>query len=171
MSDAVVLMAYGSPATADDIRPYFEDVRGGRPVSDEAVTELAERYRRIGGRSPLDEITEAQRVALERELGVARPAISYPFGASSPEIRRVARECGYELGFALAGRWDGDPMAVTRLPVYVWTTPTPGRGPLAWLERAGAVGANRCAVGTTLWQRWRAGVRAARRVDGAVEGA
>jgi protoporphyrin/coproporphyrin ferrochelatase len=70
MSDAVILMAYGSPATADDIRPYFEDIRGGRPVSDEAVAELTERYRRIGGRSPLDELTEAQREALEQELGV-----------------------------------------------------------------------------------------------------
>ncbi|HET7807282.1 MAG TPA: ferrochelatase [Gaiellaceae bacterium] len=70
MSDAVILMAYGSPATAEDIRPYFEDIRGGRPVSDEAVAELAERYRRIGGRSPLDELTEAQRVALERELDI-----------------------------------------------------------------------------------------------------
>jgi ferrochelatase len=68
--NAVVLMAYGSPATADDIRPYFEDIRGGRPVSDQAVAELAERYRRIGGRSPLDDVTEAQRAALERELGV-----------------------------------------------------------------------------------------------------
>ena len=63
-------MAYGSPATADDIRPYFEDIRSGRPVSDEAVAELAGRYRRIGGRSPLDEVTEAQRAALERELGI-----------------------------------------------------------------------------------------------------
>ncbi len=70
MSDAVILMAYGSPSTPEDIRPYFEDVRGGRSVSDEAVAELAERYRRIGGRSPLDEVTEAQRAALERELGV-----------------------------------------------------------------------------------------------------
>jgi ferrochelatase len=34
------------------------------------VEELAERYRRIGGRSPLDEVTEAQRAALERELGI-----------------------------------------------------------------------------------------------------
>ena len=50
--------------------PYLEDVRGGRPVSDEAVAELAERYRRIGGRSPLDDVTEAQRAALERELGM-----------------------------------------------------------------------------------------------------
>jgi protoporphyrin/coproporphyrin ferrochelatase len=70
VSDAVILMAYGSPATADDIRPYLEDIRGARPVSDEAVAELAERYRRIGGRSPLDEVTEAQRSALERELGL-----------------------------------------------------------------------------------------------------
>jgi protoporphyrin/coproporphyrin ferrochelatase len=70
VSDAVVLMAYGSPSSAEDVRPYLEDVRGGRPVSDEAVAELAERYRRIGGRSPLDDVTEAQRAALERELGV-----------------------------------------------------------------------------------------------------
>jgi protoporphyrin/coproporphyrin ferrochelatase len=63
-------MAYGSPSSPDDVRPYLEDVRGGRPVSDEAVAELAGRYRRIGGRSPLDEVTEAQRAALERELGM-----------------------------------------------------------------------------------------------------
>jgi protoporphyrin/coproporphyrin ferrochelatase len=67
--DAVVLMAYGSPSEPEDVRPYLEDVRGGRPVSDEAVEELAERYRRIGGRSPLDDVTEAQRAALEQELG------------------------------------------------------------------------------------------------------
>ena len=63
-------MAYGSPSLAKDVRPYLEDIRGGRPVSDEAVEELAERYRRIGGRSPLDDVTEAQRAGLERELGV-----------------------------------------------------------------------------------------------------
>ena len=33
------------------------------------MEELTERYRRIGGRSPLDEVTERQRAALERELG------------------------------------------------------------------------------------------------------
>jgi len=70
LTDAVVLMAYGSPSLAKDVRPYLEDIRGGRPVSDEAVEELAERYRRIGGRSPLDDVTEAQRAALERELSV-----------------------------------------------------------------------------------------------------
>ena len=63
-------MAYGSPSSPEDIRPYLEDIREGRPVSDAAVEELAERYRRIGGRSPLDEITERQRGALELELGI-----------------------------------------------------------------------------------------------------
>ncbi len=70
MSVAVVLMAYGSPPTEEDVPAYLADIRDGKPVSDHAVEELKERYRRIGGRSPLDEITEAQRAALERELGV-----------------------------------------------------------------------------------------------------
>jgi protoporphyrin/coproporphyrin ferrochelatase len=63
-------MAYGSPERPEDIRPYLEDIREGRPVSEEAVAELTERYRRIGGRSPLGQMTERQRAALERELGV-----------------------------------------------------------------------------------------------------
>jgi protoporphyrin/coproporphyrin ferrochelatase len=67
---AVILMAYGSPATAEDVPAYLADIREGRPVSQEAIDELTERYRRIGGRSPLDEITEAQRAGLERELGL-----------------------------------------------------------------------------------------------------
>jgi protoporphyrin/coproporphyrin ferrochelatase len=63
-------MAYGSPSRPGEIPAYFADIRGGRPVSPEAVEELTERYRRIGGTSPLNEITERQRAALERELGL-----------------------------------------------------------------------------------------------------
>ena len=69
MKTAVILMAYGSPDAAEDVPAYFADIRGGRPVSPDAVQELAERYRRIGG-SPLNAITEAQRAALEQELGL-----------------------------------------------------------------------------------------------------
>ena len=67
---AVIAMAYGSPSSIEDVPAYLPDVRGGRPVRREAVEELAERYRRIGGVSPLNERTEAQRAALERELGM-----------------------------------------------------------------------------------------------------
>jgi ferrochelatase len=66
---AVVLMAYGSPPRPEDIPANFADIRGGRQPAPEAVEELMERYRRIGGTSPLNEITERQRAALERELG------------------------------------------------------------------------------------------------------
>jgi protoporphyrin/coproporphyrin ferrochelatase len=67
---AVVLMAYGSPSRPEEIPAYFADIRGGRPASPEAVEELTERYRRIGGISPLNEITERQRASLERQLGI-----------------------------------------------------------------------------------------------------
>src|SRR4029077_659371 len=63
-------MAYGSPSRPEDIPAYFEDIRGGRTVRLAAVAELVERYRRIGGSSPLNEITERQRQALENDLGI-----------------------------------------------------------------------------------------------------
>jgi ferrochelatase len=69
VSDAVLVLAYGSPTREEDIPAYFSDIRGGRPVRPEAVEDLTERYRRIGG-SPLNEVTEAQRAALEAELGL-----------------------------------------------------------------------------------------------------
>jgi protoporphyrin/coproporphyrin ferrochelatase len=70
VTDSVILMAYGSPSSIDDVPAYLADIREGKPVSERAVEELTERYRRIG-RSPLDDVTEAQRAALERELGIA----------------------------------------------------------------------------------------------------
>jgi ferrochelatase len=63
-------MAYGSPERPEDIPAYFSDIRGGRPVRQEAVDELVERYRRIGGTSPLNRITEAQRAGLEQATGL-----------------------------------------------------------------------------------------------------
>ena len=67
MKPAVVAMAYGSPSRVEDIPAYYADIRRGQPVRPEKVAELTERYRRIGD-SPLNEVTEAQRTALEREL-------------------------------------------------------------------------------------------------------
>jgi len=75
MSVAVVLMAYGSPDRLEDVPAYYADIRGGRPIRQELLEELVERYRSLGvGReavSPLNAVTEEQRAALERELGVS----------------------------------------------------------------------------------------------------
>jgi len=68
VSDAVLLMAYGTPATLDEVPAYFAHIRGDRHIRPEAVEELRERYRRIGGTSPLWEITQAQAGGLARLL-------------------------------------------------------------------------------------------------------
>jgi peptidoglycan/xylan/chitin deacetylase (PgdA/CDA1 family) len=93
------------------------------------------------------------RLAMAGALGSEPEAVSYPFGAAGDREAALARAEGYAAGFALAGSWRGDPMSVTRLPVYPWSLPIPGVGALGGVERAAAVVANRCAVGTTLWQR------------------
>jgi peptidoglycan/xylan/chitin deacetylase (PgdA/CDA1 family) len=95
------------------------------------------------------------RSAMAAALGHSPRAISYPFGAFGSREMSMAKHEGYDAGFALAGTWSGSPMAVTRLPVYPWSLPMPGIGGLAALERVGALGANRCAVGTSIWKRWR----------------
>ena len=66
---AVLLMAYGGPASLDEVEPYLQDVRGGRPTSPEFVAEIKARYARIGGRSPIRELTEAQAAGVQRALG------------------------------------------------------------------------------------------------------
>lgn len=70
---AVVVMAYGTPRTKDEILPYYTDIRRGRPPTDEALQDLIDRYEAIGGLSPLKKLTEDQRDALQRELDVLDP--------------------------------------------------------------------------------------------------
>lgn len=67
----VLMMAYGGPNSLEDIPAYLLDVRGGRPYSDELLAELTERYRAIGGRSQIVELTQAQAAGVERELNNA----------------------------------------------------------------------------------------------------
>ncbi|MBN2116109.1 MAG: ferrochelatase [Anaerolineales bacterium] len=64
----LLVMAYGGPDNLDEVEPYLMDVRGYRPTSPEIVHEVRERYREIGGRSPILERTQAQADALESAL-------------------------------------------------------------------------------------------------------
>lgn len=70
---AVLLMAYGTPRTKDEILPYYTDIRRGRPPTPELLEELTARYEAIGGLSPLKRLTEEQRDALQRELDAVSP--------------------------------------------------------------------------------------------------
>jgi ferrochelatase len=68
MNPAVLLMAYGSPHSLDDLEAYYTDIRRGRPPTPEALEALAARYRRIGGSSPLGDITLRQAAAVEKQI-------------------------------------------------------------------------------------------------------
>lgn len=72
MTAGVLLMAYGTPESPDQVEPYFTHIRGGRTPSAEAVQRLQRRYELVGGRTPLLEITNGVRDALERELNGPR---------------------------------------------------------------------------------------------------
>jgi ferrochelatase len=70
---AVMLMAYGTPRTREEILPYYTDIRRGRAPTDEQLNDLIKRYEAIGGLSPLKQLTEDQRDALQTELDLINP--------------------------------------------------------------------------------------------------
>jgi ferrochelatase len=62
-------MAYCTPRNQDEVEPYYTDIRRGRKPSEELLQELIERYRLVGGGTPLLEISQAQATGLQRSLG------------------------------------------------------------------------------------------------------
>ena len=64
----VLVMAYGGPNNLAEVEPYLLDVRGYRPTAPEIIHEVRERYKLIGGRSPILEQTQAQAAALQAAL-------------------------------------------------------------------------------------------------------
>lgn len=68
IESAILLMAYGAPGAESDVEQYLAHIRQGRAPSPSDVENLKRRYRQIGGRSPLLDITKTQANALERML-------------------------------------------------------------------------------------------------------
>jgi ferrochelatase len=69
----ILLLAYGSPETPDQVEPYFRHIRGGRAPSPEAVENLRQRYALIGGRTPLLAISTETAQALQVALDARAP--------------------------------------------------------------------------------------------------
>ena len=68
----VLLMAYGTPETLDQVEAYFTHIRGGRTPSRESVEHLQHRYHLVGGRTPLLDITNQVRDNLQAKLDRVR---------------------------------------------------------------------------------------------------
>lgn len=77
----VFLFGFGAPRSLDreDLADFLRCVTGRDP-SEVAISSLAERYREIGGSSPLVEISRRQAVALERELSLVDIPLKVYFG-------------------------------------------------------------------------------------------
>ena len=67
----VLLMAYGTPNSLDEVESYSQDIRGGRTPTPEQVQVPPAKYRKVGGRTPLLDITREVAAALEQRLNGA----------------------------------------------------------------------------------------------------
>jgi protoporphyrin/coproporphyrin ferrochelatase len=109
----VVLMAYGTPRTPDEIAPYYTDIRRGRPPTSEQLADLTARYEAIGGMSPLARLTEEQGDVLQAALDARRPGgyvVAIGLKHATPKVEdgvAVLAGRGVErvLGLVLAPHW------------------------------------------------------------------
>ncbi|WP_029270509.1 ferrochelatase [Virgibacillus alimentarius] len=73
----LLVMAYGTPYKEEDIERYYTHIRHGRKPSEEALQDLTDRYKAIGGISPLAQITKEQAQALETKLNELQDAYQF----------------------------------------------------------------------------------------------
>jgi len=91
---AILLLAFGGPRSLDEVEPFLTRLFRGRKPSPEQLERVKERYRLIGGFSPLPEITLKQAKALENSLN----SRGYPFKSyvgmryGQPLIEETLRE-------------------------------------------------------------------------------
>lgn len=69
MTTGVVVMAYGTPGSLDEVEAYYTHIRRGRAPEPHLLAELVGRYEALGGTSPLREITAAQAARITEGLG------------------------------------------------------------------------------------------------------
>src|SRR5437588_3191528 len=102
-------MAYGSPNSLDEVGDYLTQVRGGRGSSLDEIEHLKLRYQRVGGRTPLLQITKSQADALEKKLIVDGTPATVSFGMKHwhPFVEDVVEKISIDnppilVGLALA---------------------------------------------------------------------
>jgi ferrochelatase len=66
--DAVLMIGFGGPTRADEVRPFLDNVLRGRPIPRERYEEVVHHYDLLGGRSPYNDLTMRQAAALRAGL-------------------------------------------------------------------------------------------------------
>ncbi|GAC1339443.1 MAG: ferrochelatase [Isosphaeraceae bacterium] len=73
--DGVLLLAYGGPEKMEDVRPFLDNILRGLPVPKERYEAVVHHYELIGGKSPLNELTDRQARGLRERLKREGPEI------------------------------------------------------------------------------------------------
>ena len=83
--DGLLLVAFGGPESIDDIAPFLARVTAGRSIPPERIAEVTDRYRSVGGHSPLNgrlrSLQGAVAARLATRLADHRPTRQEPGGA------------------------------------------------------------------------------------------
>ncbi len=101
MKTGVLVMAYGTPTTRDDVEAYYTRIRHGRAPTPELLADLQRRYDAIGGTSPLAQRTAAQVRGLAAALETQAPGeFDVRFGSKyEPPLLEAAAESFRDEGF------------------------------------------------------------------------
>ncbi|MBV8453047.1 MAG: ferrochelatase [Deltaproteobacteria bacterium] len=76
--EAVMLIGFGGPTAAAEVRPFLDRVLADRPIPRERYEEVVRHYDAVGGRSPYNEMTMRLAAALQHKLqhmGIRAPVI------------------------------------------------------------------------------------------------
>jgi ferrochelatase len=83
--DAVLMIGFGGPTRADQVRPFLDNVLRGRPIPRERYEEVVHHYDLLGGRSPYNDLTMRQAAALREELAKKGARVPVAVGMSKWE--------------------------------------------------------------------------------------
>ncbi|MDR6224409.1 ferrochelatase [Desmospora profundinema] len=73
----LLVMAYGTPRSTEEIEPYYTHIRHGRKPPEELLQDLKDRYEAIGGISPLARITDDQALKLQDRLNELHEEVQF----------------------------------------------------------------------------------------------
>ncbi|MGC8579189.1 MAG: ferrochelatase [bacterium] len=92
--NAVLLLAFGGPENLDEVEPFLAALMNTKQVSARQIEAVKEKYKLIGGGSPLKAITKRQAQALESELNKQTPLYRVFVGMkyTEPLIERAVEQ-------------------------------------------------------------------------------
>lgn len=117
--DAILLLSFGGPEKPEDVRPFLENVCRGKPIPEERLAEVAQRYLLFNGESPLNPQNRTLLAALVNELRRAGRTQAVYWGnlhwhpTLEDTLREMAEE-GIEAALAFVTSAYGSPAGCRR---------------------------------------------------------